>query len=121
MKKLIIIIGIATLLAVAGFFLFSGNGKSAGQATAYNPEVEFTVNAFRFGYDPNIITANQGDRVKIIINNTDTLHGIRIPDLGIRGDETLEFTTDKKGEFVWYCANMCGNGHMQMQGKLIVR
>ena len=60
-------------------------------------------------------------KVKINIDNTDTLHGIRIPDLGIRGDETLEFTADKAGEFTWYCTNMCGSGHMQMQGKLIVK
>jgi len=81
---------------------------------------EINVNAFQFGYDPDTITVKKGDRIKMNINNSDVLHGIMIPDLGLRGDETLEFTADKQGEFVWYCANLCGQGHLDMQGKLIV-
>lgn len=119
MKKIIIVIGIIALLAVAGFFLFGGD--LSGNAVQDNSIKEFAVDAFRFGYTPDTITVNQGDRVRITIDNTDTPHGIRIPDLGIKANEVLEFTADKKGEFTWYCTNMCGNGHMQMQGKLIVR
>ena len=58
---------------------------------------------------------------RIKIENTDVLHGIRIPDLKIRGDDIIEFTADKTGEFDWYCTNMCGEEHMQMKGKLIVK
>ncbi len=120
MKKIITILGIAIVVILAGFFLF--NEKLTGNAIKENNDIsEFRIDAFRFGYAPDTITVNQGDKVKIYINNTDTLHGIRIPELGIKGNEVLEFTADKKGEFVWYCTNMCGSGHMQMQGKLIVR
>lgn len=120
MKKIIIGLSTIFLLAIIGLILF--NGKTTGNAIQDDSSVkEFTIKAFRFGYSPDIITVNQGDKVKIIIENTDTLHGIRIPELGIKGNEVLEFTADKKGEFVWYCTNMCGSGHMQMQGKLIVK
>jgi len=117
MDKKYVVIGLIIVLVLAGFFIKSFTGNSIKEESVK----EFTVKAFRFGYSPDTITVNQGDKVKINIDNTDTLHGIRIPDLGIRGDETLEFTADKAGEFTWYCTNMCGSGHMQMQGKLIVK
>ena len=117
MKKIIIGIIIVAILIVSFIFIsksFTGN--------VVNKDVkEFTVKAFKFGYSPDIITVNKGDKVRIKIDNTDVLHGIRIPDLGIKNNEVLEFTTDKTGEFDWFCANMCGEGHMQMKGKLIVK
>ncbi|MEK6832473.1 MAG: cupredoxin domain-containing protein [Nanoarchaeota archaeon] len=112
----IIILG----LVIVGFLLFKPD-FSAGNVIAQPDVKEFTVNAFQFGYSPNVIEVNKGDNVRIIINNTDTLHGMRIPNLSLRGNEIIEFTADKQGEFTWYCTNMCGQGHMQMQGKLIVR
>ncbi len=119
MNKIIAVIGIVALLLVGGIFVF-GNFQSTGKSVDSDVK-EFKIDAYRFGYTPSEIVINQGDKVKIIINNIDTLHGIIIPDLSVRGDETLEFTADKTGEFIWYCANMCGGGHMQMQGKLIVK
>jgi len=106
MKKILVAIAIIVVLLMAGIFAikyFTGNSIKEDDVK------EFQVKAFRFGYSPGII------------NNTDTFHGIRIPYLGIKGNEILEFTADKEGEFSWYCNNMCGSGHMQMQGKLIVR
>lgn len=103
------IVGIFALKSYTGKAVLDTNGKV------------FNVNAYRFGYSPDTITVNNGDMVKIIINNTDTLHGIRIPELNIKGNDVIEFTANKSGEFTWYCANMCGNGHMQMKGKLIVK
>lgn len=118
MKKSLIIAGVLVILIIGIFAVKSFTGNSIKEDSNVK---EFQVKAFRFGYSPDVIEVNKGDKVKIIIDNTDTLHGIRIPDLGIKGNEVLEFTADKTGEFVWYCTNMCGNGHMQMQGKLIVK
>ncbi|MEK6859737.1 MAG: cupredoxin domain-containing protein [Nanoarchaeota archaeon] len=118
MKKYIIIVGIIIILAIAGIFALK---SFTGKVIAQSDIKEFTVNAFRFGYSPDIITVNKGDKVKIIINNTDTLHGIRIPELNLKGNEAIEFTAEKTGEFDWYCTNMCGKGHMEMKGKLIVK
>lgn len=118
MKKHIVITCIVIILAIAGIFA----AKSfTGNVVAQSDAKEFTVNAFRFGYTPDTITVNKGDKVKIIINNTDTLHGIRIPDLNLKGNDLIEFTADKTGEFDWYCAVYCGEEHMKMKGKLIVK
>ena len=79
---------------------------------------EFTIKAFRFGYEPDAITVNKGDVVRLVIDNTDALHGIRIPEFGVSGDDVIEFTANKTGEFTWYCTNMCGSGHRAMNGTL---
>ena len=81
---------------------------------------EITVSASRFEYNPSVITAKKGERIKLIINNVDTLHGIRIPELGVSDNDSVEFVAEKTGEFIWYCNNFCGQGHRQMQGTLIV-
>jgi len=91
------------------------------QKESEQPQREINVKAFKFGYEPNVINAKKGEKIKISINNTDILHGMRIPDLGLSGSESLEFTADQTGEFIWYCANMCGEGHRAMQGKLIIK
>jgi len=82
----------------------------------------FNVKAFRFGYSPSVITVNKGDKVKIIIDNEDTTHGIFLSEFGVsikKGD--AEFIADKAGEFTWFCNNFCGSGHRQMKGTLIVK
>ncbi|MEK6827185.1 MAG: cupredoxin domain-containing protein [Nanoarchaeota archaeon] len=116
MKKIIAVF-ILAMIVLAGFLIiknFTGN--------SIKTEVkEFSVEAFRFGYSPDIITVNKGDKVRIKIENTDAIHGIRIPELELRNNEIIEFTADKIGEFNWYCNTFCGNGHMEMGGKLIIK
>ena len=118
MKKYIIIAGIIIILAIAGIF---ASKSFTGNVIKEQEIKEFTVKAFKFGYSPDEIIVNKGDKVRIKIENTDVLHGIRIQDLKIRGNDIIEFSADKTGEFDWYCNNMCGKGHMQMKGKLIVK
>ena len=81
---------------------------------------EFNIKAFKWGYDPDVITIKKGDKVKLIINNTDFEHGLRIPDLGVSGKDIIEFTADEVGEFDWFCTSFCGSGHSDMGGKFIV-
>jgi len=116
-KYLVIAMGLVLVMGLIGFKLMTGKAVES-----QNSEIkEFTVKAFKFGYSPDIIEVNKGDKVRIIIENTDTTHGIRIPDLNLKDNNQIEFTTDKQGEFIWYCTNICGDGHSQMRGKLIVK
>ncbi len=82
---------------------------------------EFKLKAFRFEYTPSDITVKKGDKVKITVENTDTVHGINIPDFGVSGTESVEFVANKEGEFNWHCNVMCGEKHNEMGGKLIVK
>ncbi|PIN87334.1 cytochrome C oxidase subunit II [Candidatus Woesearchaeota archaeon CG10_big_fil_rev_8_21_14_0_10_44_13] len=114
MKKMILILVVLLLAGCA-------KNASTGQAvTDVDGVKEYDVDAFRFSYTPDEIRVKQGDDVRININNVDTPHGIMIPDFNAEGENTVEFTADKKGEFAWYCLIPCGSGHMQMRGKIIV-
>jgi cytochrome c oxidase subunit 2 len=123
MKKKTIIIGIiaiAALLVIWGASTRFGSSTTGKAVKETEGVKEFNVKAYRFGYTPDKITVQKGDTVRIKVENTDTIHGMRIPDLGINGTESLEFTADKEGEFTWYCNVMCGEKHMVMNGTLIV-
>lgn len=110
------------ILAILGTILIGcALGNNVNKLETNANIKEFTVSAFRFGYSPDVIEVSKGDKVRINIDNTDTIHGIRIPDLNLKGNNTIDFTADKEGEFNWYCNNMCGEGHRQMGGKLIIK
>jgi len=122
MKNKLWFLGIAAIAMIILIAAASLNVRKNSGASPTGKEIkEFKVNAFRFGYEPNVITVEKNDKVKISINNTDTIHGIRIPDLGISGNDFIEFTAEKSGQFAWFCNNFCGGGHTQMQGTLIVK
>lgn len=115
----VLVMAVTVAVVSGGFKLLE---SPTGDAVSEDSSVkEFDVKAFRFGYSPDTITVNKGDKVRINIENTDTLHGIRIPDLGVSGNEVLEFTAGNTGEFTWYCNVMCGPGHMSMKGRVIVK
>lgn len=122
MKNKLWFLGIAAIVIIILIVIASLNVRRNNDASTTGKEIkEFRVDTFRFGYKPNVITVNENDKVKISINNTDTIHGIRIHDLEISGNDFIEFTAEKSGQFAWYCNNFCGEGHTQMQGTLIVK
>ena len=112
------------VIAFAGIKIigsFSATGNVIQNTVTKTSEVkEFNIKAFQWGYEPDTITVNRGDKVRITIDNIDALHGIRIPELEISGNSAVEFIVDETGEFVWYCNNYCGSGHGSMNGRLIV-
>ena len=87
----------------------------------------FSVTAKQFAFDPNVITVNKGDHVILKIKSLDVTHGFALPDFGVNvpltpGDEkTVEFDATKSGEFGFFCSVVCGSGHKDMTGTLIVQ
>jgi cytochrome c oxidase subunit 2 len=87
---------------------------------------EFSIEAKQFEFNPNTVTVNKGDKVKLTLTSIDVTHGFAIDEYGIsirlmpQQPEVVEFTADKTGEFVFYCNVPCGPGHKDMRGKLIV-
>lgn len=87
---------------------------------------EINIKAFRFGFEPNTIRVNKGDKVKITAESIDIPHGLAIEgyDVNLYLDgvrpKTIEFIADKTGTFTIYCSVVCGSGHSSMRGKLIV-
>lgn len=75
---------------------------------------------------PATLTVKQGEKMRLKIKSFDVDHGFAIPDFKVNetlspGKETvIEFVADKKGEYTFFCSVVCGQGHKDMKGKLIV-
>ena len=79
------------------------------------------------GWDPEYITVNKGDTVRLQITGHDVVHGFAIGklqvDVGpiIPGEvTTVEFVADRVGLFTYYCNVWCDPYHYRMRGTLEV-
>jgi len=79
------------------------------------------------GWDPEYITVNKGDTVRLRITGHDVVHGFAIGRLGIDVGSiipgevtTVEFVADKVGRFTYYCNVWCDPYHYRMRGTLEV-
>ena len=84
--------------------------------------IDIKVAAKDFEFDKKEIHVKQGDKVRITLQSDDGGHGFAIPayNVDIQGNNSAEFTADKKGTFDYHCSILCGTGHTEMTGKLIV-
>ncbi len=127
------IVIIAVLALVAGFYFYTNMNPSTNSGQIYTPPTEspgtnsanaetntIKIEAARFQYTPNAIHVKKGQHVKIMIDNLDFNHGISIPDLGLSGIDSVEFTADKVGTYQFRCPTPCGTGHRTMTGTLII-
>ncbi len=110
---------VSIFLILLGIIIAGCQSSITGKAVSSEVK-EINVDAFKFGYTPNVLEVQKGERVRIVVNNKDVPHGIVIPQLNLRGENELEFTAEQKGEFEWYCMIPCGSGHKTMRGKIIV-
>lgn len=79
----------------------------------------------QWSWDPKTIMAKKGELVRLIVHNADVKHGLVIPDLGVNQDippdgAVEEFVASKTGTFEFFCSVYCGEGHMEMRGKIVV-
>lgn len=79
------------------------------------------------GWDPEYITVNKGDTVRLRITAHDVVHGFAIGKLGIDVGSiipgevtTVEFVADQVGRFTYYCNVWCDPYHYRMRGALEV-
>ena len=138
---------VSVLFVTASLIYGCGEGVEAGEAShGHAPESvtgtrsegqlsgkeidgvrEIRLEAFQFGFKPEVIVVKKGERVRLVAKSTDVTHGIAIAAFDVsqalppNEDKTIEFTADKVGEFHFHCSVYCGTGHGKMHGKLIVR
>ncbi|MDO8565599.1 MAG: cupredoxin domain-containing protein [Candidatus Moranbacteria bacterium] len=79
----------------------------------------------QWAWDPPTIVAKKSELVRFVIHNADVKHGLVIPDLGVNQDipedgAVVEFIASKVGTFEFFCSVWCGEGHMEMRGKIVV-
>ncbi|CAM4314298.1 cupredoxin domain-containing protein [Paenibacillus tarimensis] len=76
-----------------------------------------------FVFDQEVYTVKQGDTVRMKLVNKSGIHGLEIPELGIKleGDELQkDIVFDKPGEYKIACSIPCGTGHATMISTLVV-
>jgi cytochrome c oxidase subunit II len=75
---------------------------------------------------PRKIVVARGVKVELIIESADVEHGLSVPGLDI--DESVKkgetvavrFIAVKSGEYAMHCSILCGRGHDEMKGKILV-
>jgi len=88
--------------------------------------VEIKITAKQFEFDPHTITVQKDKPVRLIITSADVDHGIKLEAFGINkkipAKQTInvEFTPDQVGRFEFKCSVVCGTGHDDMLGELVV-
>jgi len=100
------------------------HNKPASSAGAEEKVIKITAKKFEFS--PKEITLKKGEPVVFEITSEDRTHGFKLRDFGLRAEvktsepTRLQFTPDKTGEFTFSCDVVCGGGHAEMFGKLVV-
>lgn len=108
-------------LAAAGATLMR-----AGFAQGADEPRVIEMTARRFAFEPNEIALKAGERVVLAIRSLDFVHGMNIPDLGMRLDLTpgtvirLALQPKVPGTIDFVCDNFCGTGHEEMRGRFVV-
>ena len=136
MILLVVIIAISVIagLAVASF----GVGEST--------QVDLTISARKYAFEPSVIKVNRGDQVSINLITKDVTHGFFMEGYDIDakvqpGDspeysklllrhpskkddfqqvDRIEFIADKTGKFRYRCSVTCGYMHPFMLGEMVV-
>ena len=84
------------------------------------------MTARRFVYTPRDIEVKAGIPVVLEITAIDFVHGFHIPDLKLRSDllpgqvTRVRFPSAKPGVLPFLCDNFCGDGHEEMNGRIVV-
>jgi len=128
---------VAIAVCVAGFLL-----PPAVASTSAPPQTRLRVSASagqaaeprtievvtrRYTFEPAVIEAVEGERLRILVKSGDGPHGFEIKKFKVskeipRGSDpvVIEFTATEAGKFPILCSVFCGDGHGDMKGTLIV-
>ena len=120
----VILIGLAFLsvtLPITGAQEAKDNAETPMQGVH---EIQVTLRKYEF--NPGSLHVKKGERVRLIMAAVDHDHGFKLDDFDInqkvrKGTTAIvEFTADKAGIFQFRCSNVCGLGHRNMKGTLVV-
>ena len=87
-------------------------------------EIQVTLRKYEF--TPGSLRVRKGEQVKLVMTAADHDHGFKLDDFSInqkipKGTTVVvEFTADKAGTFQFRCSSVCGLGHRNMKGALVV-
>ena len=115
------IVAAAAAAMAASFTRFAGGARSA---TPKEKVIKITTK--RWDFNPSVIMIKKGEPVILEFTALDVVMGFKLPDFGVRTDVIPGKTTRLRllpmaaGTFVFLCDIFCGEGHEDMNGKLVV-
>ena len=126
-RRLIFASFFAVLFAVVIVFLVSPQQPTEPEVELTGNVIEVRMSASEYKFQPSLIEAKLGDKIRIIyVNDGTRRHNFVIDAFGIRtriiepGEtEVIEFVVDKVGEFKFWCS-LLGHREFGMEGTLIV-
>ena len=98
--------------------------KDAGTGAQRVHEIQVTLRKYEFS--PGSLRVRKGERVKLVMAAADHDHGFKLDDFNINqkipkgATVVVDFTADKAGTFQFRCSSVCGLGHRNMKGTLVV-
>ncbi|MBI3366648.1 cupredoxin domain-containing protein [Candidatus Roizmanbacteria bacterium] len=138
MKNNNLILAVVAVLVFGGGYIYSKNQKQMSQPPTQVKESqslpqkmskkiqEITMTAKQWEFMPSEVKVKEGETVRLKVKSVDVAHGFSLPDFSVDerlepGKEiTVEFVANKKGTFTFFCSVLCGKGHRDMKGTLIV-
>ena len=113
-----------TILSAASARTLAQAANDTGTGAQGVHEIQVTLRKYEF--NPGTLRVRKGERVKLVMAATDHDHGFKLDDFDInqkvpKGTTVVvKFTADKAGTFQFRCSNVCGLGHRNMKGTLVV-
>ena len=113
-------------IIIAVFVVLIVLATAAVPQPAPSDEAVIQITARQFEFDPNKITVKRGVPVILEFTSADREHGFNLPAFGVRapiypGEVTrVRIVPQRTGRFPFECDVLCGIGHDDMTGELIV-
>jgi len=105
----------------------TGEGASSSSVVSAASDARIIrVEATNWAFTPSTITAKVGEKVKLELVGVSGDHGIGVPaldlDVKFKAGETVtvDLPTDKAGVYPFRCNVMCGDGHFDMLGTIVI-
>lgn len=136
-KKLFLSFGLSALIVISlvvyayGLLLV----VEQGPAEDVEPDMEVEVVGFQFGWEFNYENGHselntmhvpEDSVIKLQVTSQDVWHNFGVAELRIKADSipgqyaSTWFTTDEPGEYLIMCYELCGSGHSDMDGEIVV-
>ncbi len=99
----------------------------APRARSEEPVRVVHVAAKRFQFTPSEVTLRRGERVKLVLESEDVVHGFFSRALGLDADihpgspTEVVLTPQTAGRFLVICDHFCGSGHGNMNLTVVVQ
>jgi cytochrome c oxidase subunit II len=90
------------------------------------PSERINITMKKYEFVPPEVHVRRGQRVLFVVTSADKQHGFHVDAFGInepvkQGQPAeVEFESDKAGTFPMNCSIICGSGHDDMEGKIVV-